>query len=537
MPGNGKVFISHTHADNQRCEPLLAALDAWGIDYWFDVQQLDAGQQLTPRLQEAITQRDVLLRVCTANTASSYWMSLELSAFRALQYQERRQRSDQRRCIDLILDSTYTPGSPERADTTVDATNKPPHTWLAELAEPLGVKLSTRKRRKVSRRALVGLAGAAAVTAAALTSGGVIVKSRNDLTNAAYPKPKTIAFTNPQTLDKRIRWYFKAGDNLGGMGVALAGDTLILSTSDGLFGLDAATGATQWFQAALAGGASSAPVVVGSTLYMATSAAFSGILVALDAATGSLIWKTQTNSTVGDTNLSVSQNAIYMLTDDSVVVSFDARDGSTRWQSPTKIVASGGADRFPVASAGGVYVGGSDGVVTALSSVDGSLLWTFQTGGDVGAGVAVGKGVVYVGSEDQHLYALNAADGSRLWRYTAETILGAPTIAGSVLYLGIGNNLTAIDAHTGVQLWQAPTDAVIDIMSGPVTVAGDTLYAPADTYLYAFSAQKRTVLWRFLSSPSSGFDFNATAPVIAGSTAYWPGASHALYALDTTLPA
>ena len=85
MWGNGKIFISHAHADNSACEPLLAALDAWGLDYWFDRQQLDAGAQLTDRLQVAIGERDVFLRICTAATRASYWMTLEFNAFRGLQ--------------------------------------------------------------------------------------------------------------------------------------------------------------------------------------------------------------------------------------------------------------------------------------------------------------------------------------------------------------------------------------------------------------------------------------------------------------------
>ncbi len=33
MPGNGKVFVSHEYKDNSLCIPLIAALDAWEIDY------------------------------------------------------------------------------------------------------------------------------------------------------------------------------------------------------------------------------------------------------------------------------------------------------------------------------------------------------------------------------------------------------------------------------------------------------------------------------------------------------------------------
>jgi outer membrane protein assembly factor BamB len=284
----------------------------------------------------------------------------------------------------------------------------------------------------------------------------------------------------------------------------------------------------------LSGDSSSAPVVAGSTVYATTSLAFSGLLAALDTATGSLIWKVQTHSTLGDTGLSLWRNTIYMLSDDNVVVAFNTHDGSKRWQSPIKISVSGLANRLPLANDTGVYIGGGDGVLSALSPVDGSLLWTFQTGGDLGNGLALGPGVVYAGSADQHLYALNAADGSRLWRYTADNQLGAPTVAGNLLYLGVDDKLTAIDARTGAQLWQTQTSGTGDYIGGPVTVAGDIVYAPADAYLYAFSAQTHAVMWRFQSQP---FDSNQNAPVVAGSTAYWSAANRTLYALDATATA
>src|SRR5690348_7925795 len=82
MPGNNRVFISHSHDDNARCAPLLAAMDAWGVDYWFDTEGgLSAGQHLTERVQRAMAERDVFLRVCTGATQQSFWMNLETNAF------------------------------------------------------------------------------------------------------------------------------------------------------------------------------------------------------------------------------------------------------------------------------------------------------------------------------------------------------------------------------------------------------------------------------------------------------------------------
>jgi mRNA degradation ribonuclease J1/J2 len=36
MAGVTAVFISHAHEDNALCMPVVAALSAWGIDYYFD---------------------------------------------------------------------------------------------------------------------------------------------------------------------------------------------------------------------------------------------------------------------------------------------------------------------------------------------------------------------------------------------------------------------------------------------------------------------------------------------------------------------
>lgn len=534
MPGNGKVFVSHTHADNERCEPLLAALDAWGVDYWFDAQQLDAGQQLTPRLQEAITQRDVLLRVCTLNTPGSYWMNLELSAFRAVQYQERKQRPEQRTCIDLTLDESFTPGQLERAEVTIATANKPQHIWLEQLARALNVSRGVRRQRAVSRRAVVGLGGAAALSVASLVGGAAIIKTRNDAAAAPYPKPKVIPFTNPQTLDKRIKWYFKSGDELGS-GIAIAGNTLLACSDDGLFALNASDGSILWSETSIRGNASSTPVVAGSRFYIAAPAGLSGNLIAIDIATGAQVWKVSTTSTLGDTNFAVVNTAIYMLTDENFVVSFNTRDGSKRWQTSIRIPSDGLGDHAPASDGMSVFIGGVDGNLYAFSAVDGSLRWKYQTGGNIASTVAVANGVVYFGSKDQNVYAVDAATGAPVWRFAANTDIGnTPYVAGAALYFGANDKLVALDKHTGAQLWQAAAadpSGVNNFISGPVTVSGDVIYAPADAYLYAFSAQKHAMLWRFQSSAN---DTNLEPPVVAGSTAYWAAYNHTIYALDTS---
>ena len=127
MAGNGRVFISHVHEDNARVAPLLAALDAWGVDYWFDTQQLGAGQHISERVQQALAQRDIFVLICTPATNASLWTSLELQAFRGLLERDRQSgRGEQRRVVYLILDPAYERQPVGQHDIVVDASQAPP---------------------------------------------------------------------------------------------------------------------------------------------------------------------------------------------------------------------------------------------------------------------------------------------------------------------------------------------------------------------------------------------------------------------------
>jgi len=41
------VFISHTHADNDRCTPYVEALRQQGVDVWYDLTNIQNGRLLT----------------------------------------------------------------------------------------------------------------------------------------------------------------------------------------------------------------------------------------------------------------------------------------------------------------------------------------------------------------------------------------------------------------------------------------------------------------------------------------------------------
>jgi hypothetical protein len=132
--GNGKLFISHAHEDNDRCVPLLDALDAWRIDYWFDKQRMRAGQGISTRIQQALEERDILLRICTSSAQRSYWVGLGTDAFRGLMAEDhKRGFNDKRALLNLFLDESYKRQPFDLATVYIDAIGQPVSIWLQDL--------------------------------------------------------------------------------------------------------------------------------------------------------------------------------------------------------------------------------------------------------------------------------------------------------------------------------------------------------------------------------------------------------------------
>lgn len=136
--GNGKVFISHAHQDNARCMAMLHAMDAWKVDYWFDTESMRAGDPLSRRIQAAIADHDIFIRVCTRASQQSYWVELETDSFRGMQAQDYHAGDyDKRTLINLILDGNYIRGPFDHAAVFIDAVGKSDEEWMDELRRAL----------------------------------------------------------------------------------------------------------------------------------------------------------------------------------------------------------------------------------------------------------------------------------------------------------------------------------------------------------------------------------------------------------------
>jgi outer membrane protein assembly factor BamB len=531
MPGNGRVFISHVHEDNARVAPLLAALDAWGVNYWYDTQQLGAGQHISERVQQALAQRDIFMLICTPATNTSLWTSLELQAFRGLLERDRQgRRGEQRRIVFLILDSGYERQQAGPHDVVVDASQAQPAVWFKELRQALGVK---PPRKGLSRRAVIAAGATVTVALAASAYAGIRLLSAQG-NGASEVTPKVhLPTSTPQPEAHRLKWFYTT--TYGPSALAVANDMVFLSGADGMYALTTA-GDLKWFKSSIAGASRSIPQIAGGVMYYCQS--FGEKLLAINTANGAEVWDATIGFDTSSTPL-VDAGAVYVHSSDGFIYAFNSADGLLRWK--TQVGAKDVLDiSSPAGSASLVYMGSGDGRVYALSKASGAVVWKAQTGGAIISSPAFANGVVYIGSKDQTIYALDAATGAARWMYTADyEVNSSPIAVDDVVYTGSGGGyLYALSATTGALIWRASTGDLDadgnptgfgEIVSGRAVLADGVLYFTGSSSLYAVSAADGKRLWRYQTVNFSADDY----PAVANGILYFGGGSddRSIYAL------
>ncbi|MFB3888986.1 MAG: PQQ-binding-like beta-propeller repeat protein [Candidatus Bathyarchaeia archaeon] len=171
-------------------------------------------------------------------------------------------------------------------------------------------------------------------------------------------------------------WKYKTEGAVTSSAAVVDGKVYIGSHDQNLYCLDARSGSFFW-KFKINAAYKSSPAVVGGRVY---TGADDGNIYCVDAATGTQVWKT-------------------FLTNE---IDFVFQPG---WQPRSS----------PIITGGKMYVGAIDGKMYCLD-LSGNVLWSFATGGPIGASPLINSGVVYFGSTDGNAYALNAETGALKWK-------------------------------------------------------------------------------------------------------------------------
>lgn len=286
------------------------------------------------------------------------------------------------------------------------------------------------------------------------------------------------------------KWMVKVGDEGVGTSPAIQDGIVYFGGQDfSVRALDAATGSEIW-KATTGGRVRSSPVIADGILYICLRDAAQ--IIALDAKTGEFRWQSSTNGygysspsvvdgTVfyGDTPGGPGRGTMYFH-------AADAKTGQEKWRMDTGRFGSANAPSV----ADGVVIFDSDGFIAA-NVTTGKELWRYSPVKPGGDNVAIKDGLVFVTSGTGDLIALDLRTGVQKWKYAgtsgSSALTESPVVAGNTVYFSKGSDLFAIDAVTGTENWRFRASSVIT-SSSPAVAGGRIYFGCEDGTLYALGA-------------------------------------------------
>jgi len=251
-----------------------------------------------------------------------------------------------------------------------------------------------------------------------------------------------------------------------------------------------------------------------------------GLLLALDAASGREVWRSELDDWFVSPEMVISGERIFVGAEPAAAIgtcskalrAFSLADGSEEWCYPVEALRvsspclwegrlyAGSSDGLfhavgpesgerlwaveiggwgpgaPVPFEGGVLYGTAERFVVALDGETGEEIWQFDAGEEAGRLapiLAVEQDICYVAAGNGRVYVLDAASGRLLDEWTLErTLLTRPVVVGDLLLVGgRGHRLWALNRHTGEEVWSLSTRRRIQVTP---LVMGKAVYVGSD---------------------------------------------------------
>lgn len=259
-----------------------------------------------------------------------------------------------------------------------------------------------------------------------------------------------------------------------------------------------------------------APVIAEGILYLTSK---SGVLHAVEAASGNEIWTHRVTSYVTRASPAVVDGTVYVGAG-FTFSALDAATGEERWAIPFQY----GGHASPTVRDGVVVVSSQQGWIFALDIDTGEAVWRLPTDGIVFGAASITDDAVLYGTDEGILYNVDSQSGVSNWRVTLPgAIYAAPVvIENTVLVTTQAGELHALDGATGDSLWSTNHGGA----APPATDGDIVVLAASDGGVYGLDAATGEQRWLYPSGKGT-----LTAPAISGNLAL-VGAGNSLLALD-----
>jgi outer membrane protein assembly factor BamB len=278
----------------------------------------------------------------------------------------------------------------------------------------------------------------------------------------------------------------------------------------------------------------SSPAIAGNLAIVGDA---SGSIRALDLRSGRETWKIRTGGPIVSTP-AVSGGLVVFGSTDGTIRALKADSGQEVWCVPTlrPVVAS------PAIEKGVVYIGSSDGIFRALDLKTGTSRWEFPgVRGFVETRPLIFKNRVIFGAWGQRLYALETKTGELAWTWRGDKggDLFSPAACwpvgahDKVFVAAPDRMLTAIDIHSGKQVWRTAEPAVRETI-GLSTDSSRIYVRDMNNFFRSYSTTAKTPVKVWETDAGFGYDINSAMMIEKQGVVFYGTKNDVLYALEST---
>ena len=271
-----------------------------------------------------------------------------------------------------------------------------------------------------------------------------------------------------------------------------------------------------------------------------------------DFSEGQVKWTFKASDAIVSTP-AVKGGRVYVTTHDRRIVALDAATGDLIWEQ----IDIAPIDSSPAVTDDMLFYGSRGKRVIALDADTGEFRWEFVAEANPTMGSAIVEdGVVYIGSGDENVYALDALTGEEIWRFaTLDWITNTPALSDDKLVVSsMDGRVTIYDTDTGKRRFAS---RIINrsVVGSPIIVE-DSIYVPyRDGRLISinlnetefplsakwFTLKTQLYVWALMGHPGlpKGFNWSArlggtilTTPAVDGDTLFVSTQEGRLMAVD-----
>ncbi len=215
----------------------------------------------------------------------------------------------------------------------------------------------------------------------------------------------------------------------------------------------------------------------------------------LDAEDGSVLWLNPLGGKGGASTPAISDGLVFAGSWDGDLYCLDAVTGETDWNRTVEEDPKWwGVASSPLVIEEMIFVTTfSEGALHVLD-LSGDELWNISTGKiDPYTSPAGDEGRVYFAGGDPALYCVDTSSFELLWKHPTEApITSTPAIKDGNAYFATTEDLRAVDAETGEEIWLAPLKGTI---SSPALSFDRVYIGTDDASLEGFNASDGSLIW------------------------------------------